>query len=247
MQKTKLILGIVIMLTITFLGLQIFKQSTAASFVRPAIIPLLTLAYLLKFKDISSFFFLFLFSFSLSEIVGTLGYFAYENEIIDNFQYYTGNILYILAYIFLILEIYKHLNFKKLLRQFPIHLLILFVLDIYCIVLVSKISITSGYMIYNIEFIIEVIYNSAIMLLLTIAVINYLTNDSNKSMSLLFGALCVLFAEVLQVAFYYVEYVPILEIISNMLLIIAFVLFYIQSGMSYFAENRFKTIDKLEV
>lgn len=247
MQKSKLILGIVIMLTITFLGLQIFKQSTAASFVRPAIIPLLTIAYLLKFKDISSFFFLFLFSFSLSEIVGTLGYFAYDNVIIDNFQYYTGNILYIMAYLFLILEIYKHLNIRKLIKQFPMHLLVLFVLDIYCIVLVSKISITSGYMIYNIEFIIEVIYNSAIMLLLTIAVINYLSNDSNKSMSLLIAALCMLFAEVLQVAFYYVEYVPVLEIVSNMLLIIAFVLFYIQSGMSYFAENPFKTLDKLEV
>ena len=72
MRKSKLILGIVIMLTVIYLGLQIFEQETAASFVRPAIIPLLTLAYIIKFKDISTYFFLFLFSYSLSEIIGTM-------------------------------------------------------------------------------------------------------------------------------------------------------------------------------
>jgi len=246
MQKSKLILGIVIMLTVTYLGLQIFEQETAASFVRPAIIPLLTLAYIFKFKDISSYFFLFLFSYSLSEILGTLGYFAYENELIDNFQYYTGNLLYLFAYICLILEVYKHLNIRKLIKQFPLHILILLVLDIYCVVLVSKISITSGYMVENIEFIIEILYNSSIMLLLTITLVNYLSNDSNKSMSLLIGSLCILFSEVLQVAFYYVKYIHIIEVVSNIMLIIAFVLFYTQSSMSYSAANKFKTIDKLE-
>ena len=246
MQKSKLILGIVIMLTVTYLGLQIFEQETVASFVRPAIIPLLTLAYVLKFKEYSSFFFLFLFSFSLSEIIGTLGYFAYENELIDNFQYYTGNILYLLAYIFLIFEVNKHLNIRKLIKQFPIHILILLILDVYCVVLVSKISITGGYMENIIEFIIEILYNCSIMLLLTITLVNYLSNDSNKAMSLLIGALCILFSEVLQVAFYYVKYIHILEVAANIMLIVAFILFYTQSSMSYIKENGFKTFDKLE-
>ena len=246
MQKSKLLLGIVIMLTVTYLGLQIFEQETVASFVRPAIIPLLTLAYVLKFKEFSSFFFLFLFSFSLSEIIGTLGYFAYENELIDNIQYYTGNILYLLAYIFLVFEVYKHLNIKKLIKQFPIHILILLILDVYCVVLVSKISITSGFMENNIEFIIEILYNCSIMLLLTITLVNYLSNDSNKAMSLLIGSLCILFSEVLQVAIYYVKYIHILEVAANIMLIVAFILFYTQSGMSYSKENRFRTLDKLE-
>jgi len=84
------------------------------------------------------------------------------------------------------------------------------------------------------------------MLLLTITLVNYLSNDSNKSMSLLIGSLCILFSEVLQVAFYYVKYIHIIEVVSNIMLIIAFILFYIQSSMSYSAVNKFKTLDKLE-
>ncbi|MBT8260366.1 MAG: hypothetical protein HKO92_01355 [Flavobacteriaceae bacterium] len=246
MRKSTILIGIVVILAVIFLGLQVFEQLSISYKVRPFILPLLTLAYVFKYKDSQSFFFLFLLFFSIAELLSGIIYFDAENITLDNFQYYTGNICLILAYIFLILEIYKTLKFKEVLKLYPIHILILLALDVYCIVLVSKISINSGFMEYNIEYIIEVVYNCCIMLLLTIALINYLHNDSNKSMSLLIASICLLFSEVIQVAFYYVKYMFFLEIISSILLVTAFSILFVQAKLNYADAKKFKTLDKLE-
>lgn len=246
MRKSTILIGFVVILAVTFLGLQVFEQLYVSDLVRPFILPLLTLAYVFRYKDSKSYFFLFLLFFSIAEILGGVIYLDPDNVVLDNFQYYTGNLCLISAYIFLILEIYKTIKLNVVLKKYPIHLLVLLALDIYCVVLVSRVSINSGFMENNIECIIEVIYNSCIMLLLTVSLLNYLHNDSNKSMSLLIASLCLLFSEVIQVAFYYVKYMSLLEIVSSILLIIAFTIFFNQARLKYSDVKKFKTLDKLE-
>lgn len=246
MQKSKLFIGIAIILTCVFLGLELFEQIYVAELVRALILPFLTLGYFFRYKNKHPHFLYFLVCYSASELFGGFGYLAYENETIDNIQYYLGNILYIIAYAFLIAYVFQFLEIKNIIKKFPIHVLIMLALDIYCVVLVSKISIYSGYMEFRIEYLIEIIYNSTVMLLLSVALLNFLLNDSNKAMLMLIGAVCILFSEVIQVADFYVKEMLVFKVIYNVLLIAAFVFFYIQLGFKQSVESKFKTLDKLE-
>ena len=69
-------------------------------------------------------------------------------------------------------------NLKEVVKKLPFHLVILLVLDVYCVYLVSNITISSEYFysIYEqpymlIEETIEVVYNIMIMLLLSVALL----------------------------------------------------------------------------
>jgi TRAP-type C4-dicarboxylate transport system permease small subunit len=71
------------------------------------------------------------------------------------------------------------------------------------------------------------------MLLLTVTLINYINRDSKKAMNLLLGSLCIVFSEVMQVAYFYVSDKNIINVTYSVLLIFAFCFFYIQAGMNY--------------
>ena len=245
MQKTKLLLGLIICLTIAFLGFRVFKLDTYADFVRPVILPLVTVLYCVSGNKKSGYFFYFLLLYSISEVIGIFYYYATISRVVDNLMYYVCNLLYVAAYFFLILEVVKYMNFKKVFDRFKVHIIILLLLDIYCVILVSDVAVKSG-MLENIyDYILEFVYNTVIMALLTATLINYLSRDSKKAMNLLLGALCIVFSEVIQVAYFYVTEINILSIAYSVLLVIAFIFFYLQAGMLY-SENRvYKPLEKL--
>lgn len=247
-RKTKLLFGFIVVLTIAFLSFQILDLHVAIDIVRFPIVPLLTYLYVLKFNDTKSFFFWFLGFYAIGELLVGIGllYYIYESSFIDYLQFYGGNLCFILAYLCLSLEIFKNIRFRKIIKRFPVHLIVLLALDIYSVVLVSEISLNSGYLTNNLDFIIEIAYNTVIMVLLTIALINYISRDSKKAMNLLIGSLCIVFSEVIQVAYFYVSERVILGVIYSVLLVLAFTLFYIQSGMSYMKAKKFEVREKLE-
>jgi hypothetical protein len=76
------------------------------------------------------------------------------------------------------------------------------------------------------------------MILLSAALLNYLSRDSKKAMNLLLGSLFIVFSEVIQVAYFYVSAISILGIMYIFLLILAFFFLIIQSKMTY-EENTF--------
>lgn len=232
-MRSKIILGIIITLAIAFISLIVFKQEDAADYLRIAILPLVTTYYCLSGNNRASFFFYFLLFYSFGEIITVLYYFIPLTLFIDNILYFLGNSLYIIAYVFLIFEILRSMNFSVIINRFTIHLIILFALDVYCIVLVSDVTIKSGVLENIYENILEVVYNMTVMILLTTALINYLYRDSKKAMNLLIGALCIVFSEVIQVAYFYVSEIPMLSIVYSMLLVMAFLFFYIQNSMTY--------------
>jgi hypothetical protein len=215
--------------------------------VRGFILPLLTVLYCISGKTKSSYFFYFLVFYSLAEFTGVFSYFAYYSVIVDNMLYYGGNLCYISAYVFLILEVMKSISIKTVVKRFPVHLIILLVLDIYSVYLVSEIAVKSDYLSGMMDYIIEIVYNMVVMLLLTVTLLNYISRDSKKAMNLLLGALCIVFSEVIQVAYFYVSDKNILNVTYSVLLIFAFCFFYIQSNMSYSRNEAYhkSTIENL--
>ena len=131
MQKSKLLSGIIIALTISFVGFQIFQVDFIGGIVRGLILPLLTILYCVTGKSKSNYFFYFLLFYSLAEFTSVFSYFAYYSVVVDNFLYYGGNLCYITAYVFLILEVLKSIKLKSVISKFPAHIIILLVLDIY--------------------------------------------------------------------------------------------------------------------
>jgi hypothetical protein len=233
MQKSKLLSGIIIALTISFVGFQIFQVDFIGGIVRGLILPLLTILYCVTGKSKSNYFFYFLLFYSLAEFTSVFSYFAYYSVVVDNFLYYGGNLCYITAYVFLMLEVLKSIKLKSVISKFPAHIIILLVLDIYSVYLVSEIAVKSDYLSNMTEYIIEIVYNIVVMLLLTVTLINYISRDSKKAMNLLLGALCIVFSEIMQVAYFYVSDKNILNVTYSVLLIFAFCFFYIQAGMTY--------------
>ncbi|MBN4085556.1 hypothetical protein JYT89_04345, partial [Flavobacteriaceae bacterium AH-315-B10] len=151
--------------------------------------------------------------------------------------------------VFLILEILKSMNIKRIFNRFTTYILILIALDVYSIILVTEIAIKSEFLNGVYDYLIEIIYNTVIMLLLTITLINYISRHTKKAMNLLIGALCIVFSEVIQVAYFYVSDQNVLSVAYSTLLVLAFSFFYIQSNLSYQEREVYKAeiIEKQEV
>jgi hypothetical protein len=249
MQQRKILLGFIIVFAIVFIGLKIINMQEIAGYVRPIILPLLLIFYYLAKRDRSSYFFYFLLFYSITELSGLLSYFARESYVVDSLLFYGGNILYITAYVFLILEIFKSMNVKRIFNRFTTYILILVALDIYSIILVTEIAIKSELLYGVYDYLLEIAYNTVIMLLLTITLINYISKHTKKAMNLLLGALCIVFSEVIQVAYYYVSGQNVLNVAYSILLVLAFSFFYIQSNLSNQEREIYKaeTIEKQEV
>jgi len=246
MQTQKILIVFIAVLAIIFIGLQIFEMHGIADYVRPFIITLLTISYYLVKKESSSNFFYFLLFFSIGEILSLFSYFAIESHFIDSLLYYVGNSLFIIAYVFLILEILKSMNISKIFNRYTTYILILAALDIYSIILVTEIAIKSDYLYGFFDYLTEIVYNTAIMLLLTITLINYISGHTKKAMNLLLGALCIVFSEIIQVAYFYVSAQNTLSVIYSTLLVLAFTFFYIQSNLSYSDSKLYQAIETIE-
>jgi len=246
MLTRKLLLIFIILLAIVFIDLQVFELQAVEDYVRPIILPLLALLYYLAKKEKSSNFFYFLLFYSIGEISSLFSYYAQYSNFMNDLLYYGGNILFITAYVFLILEILKPMNIKKIFNRFTTYILIFAALDIYSIILVTDIAIKSELLSGFFDYLTEIVYNTVIMLLLTITLINYISSHTKKAMNLLLGALCIVFSEVIQVAYYYVSDQNILSIAYSVLLVLAFTFFYIQTNLSYAESEVYEAMEELE-
>ncbi|RCT54455.1 hypothetical protein [Winogradskyella sp. KYW1333] len=148
---------------------------------------------------------------------------------IDYF-YYIANILFILAYIFLILKILIKLDYRAVFSKLSIPLFILIVLDVFCVSIVTE---TAQGVLEFYEYILEYIYNTIIMVLLSLALINYMYRNDIKSMMFLMGSICIAFSEIIQLAYFYVMEDKILGFIYSFFLVVAFIFFYRQSQLEY--------------
>src|SRR5690606_21722019 len=234
MQLRKILTIILIAICVLFLTFQIYNLDFQASGARMLLVLLLTVLYVVKVQPKRRFFLLFLVCFTLGEMVNFTSYVVNLNVNAIDYFYYGANILYILSYIFLIIRVVEDMNIKHVISRFWIHLTILAMLDIFCVVIVSG---TTEKLLSKQEYALEFVYNAVIMVLLTVAMINYISKNSQKSMNLLLGAIFIFFSEVLQLAYFYISGIHILIVVCSFFLVLAFLFLYLQARMPVEADQ----------
>jgi len=227
-MKTKHFLGLsLIVLSVVFIGLQVMEYELYAAITKSLMLGLLTILYCQNSHTQRSYFFLFLVTFFIADILGLSYWFRLVSiENYNSYIYSTGNILYILSYAFLIIKVIKSMNLKRVITKLAPHFVILIILDIFCVTIVTG-TAENELNIY--QYALEFLYNAVIMTLLTLAVINYIYKVDKRAMNLLIGALFIVFSEVIQLAYYYVlEENNMLNILCSLFFVIAFLFLYLQ-------------------
>lgn len=229
-----------------FIVLQGLKFELEGAAVSALMLVVLTFIYCRWTEIRSRLFFWFLVTFTIAHL---LSYSAWYGPTIEegeiDYYYYGANILYIISYIFLIAKITTSLKLKKVFKELAIPIIILFLLDVFCVVLVTD-TTKSALSIY--EYTLEFVYNAIVMALLSVALIDYMYRNDNKSMMFLLGSICIVFSEIIQLAYYYILDDRSLGFIYSFFLVIAFLFFYLQSQLQYTGpEPAYMDIDeKLE-
>lgn len=231
MNISKFLGIILIVLSILFLGLQVFDRELDAYGVKAIAMSLLVVLYFVTVKKKHLLFALFLVTYAVAEVYN---YFSYGIHAPDHLNYeihyLVCNAIYAIAYLFLIFRILSLMNLKKALLKFPFQSLLLFALGIFVVYMIQDLSEPEVMLDYELE--VEIIYNTVIMVLVCLALINYMYNDSRKSMNILIGCMCIIFSEVFQIAYYYiVSYNVAVSVAYSFFLVLAFVFFYYQSKL----------------
>jgi hypothetical protein len=224
MYKWKLLVSSVLLVYILFIIFQFSGYDLIASYLRAFILPIVAIIYFITAKEKTLFFSLFVAVFAISDLLGLL-----SGYIPGKVDYYLGNILYILAYTFLFIEILKSISIRHVMKNFKIHLFVLTILNAYIIYVLQV--IVDPYVGESNEYYIELLYNVMMLLLLSAALLNYFYRDNKKAFYLFLGALCIVFSEVIAVAYIYISAKNLLIFLSTSLGLGAFYFFYQQSRL----------------
>lgn len=231
MLVNKILKVLLLLLGGVFIMLQGLAHEVEGAAVSALMLVLLTTLYCGWTTDKSRLFFWFLVTFTFGHL---LSYAAWYMPLIEegeiDYYYYGSNILFITAYLFLIIKVLSLINLKRVFKELSIPIIILFVLDVFCVVIVT--DATDGRL-STYEYILEFVYNGVIMALLSVALIDYMYRNDNKSMLFLLGSICVVFSEIIQLAYYYILEDKNLGFIYSFFLVVAFIFFYIQSQNKY--------------
>lgn len=230
MKNTNILIFFIIAFCVAFAIFQINGQEYLSNLSKSFIVPLFTILYFINVPQKSKYFTLFLIFFSIAELSVILDYYSIDWSLNSlNALYLIGNSIFILAYFFLILEVFKTINLRKVLENYFIHVIVLLALNVYIVyVLISIVNpafqLDSEYLIA-----VEIVYNVVMLLLLTISLISYFYNDNKKTLLLFFGSICIVFSEVIQIAYFYIADQDLLNITQTILFVLAFFFFYYQS------------------
>ncbi|PNQ72692.1 hypothetical protein C1T31_11155 [Hanstruepera neustonica] len=233
-RKSNILIGFIIMLCVAFTVFEFKQEYFLSQFFRALIVPLFALLYFNNVKRRSIYFTWFLILYSISELsVFNELFFDFSTmtdeqlTLYDSINYTVGNIIYIAAYILLLIDVMKTLDIKMVFKNYRIHLVVLSALNVYIIYVL--LTIVNPYVEGSYLFFIELIYNIVMLLILTSCLISYFYNDNKKSLLLFFGSICIVFSEVIQVAYYYISDKDLLNLMQTLLFVLAFSFFHFQS------------------
>lgn len=218
-----------VILSLLFVYLQIVNLEYYGDFVKTLLLLGLTALFFFHEECDCKLFKLFLLVYALGEVISFSGWFIdIDYEVQPDYFYYIANSLYILAYTLLIGQILFRLNLRKIVSKYFVVILILIVLDIFC---VSIVTATAEGVLTVYEYILEYLYNTVIMVLLSVAMINFMYRDDKRSINLLIASIFIVFSEIIQLAYFYVAEYDELNIVSSVLFILAFVFLYLHAKL----------------
>jgi hypothetical protein len=231
MLVNRILKVVLLLLGGSFVILEGLAFEVYAAAVSAAMLLLLTVLYCKWTENKTKYFFWFLVTFTLAHLLSYVSYYDVEiREMQIDYFYYILNLLYILAYVFLVIKMIRGLQLKKVFQELSIPIFVLIVLDIFCVYILSD---TTEHILGIYEYALELLYNSVVMVLLSLGLINYMYRNDNKSMLFLIGSICIVFSEIIQLAYYYILDEDILGFIYSFFLVMAFLFFYLQSQLEF--------------
>ncbi len=233
MVINKILKIVLLLLAGLFVVLQGFAYEVEGEGIGLLMLILLAVLYYKYNENKATYFLWFLVSYTSGYLLGYSAYYGPQiTESQIDFYYYGANILFIISYIFLILKILRRLDIKKVFTEQSIPIVVLVVLDVFCISIVSD---TTENVLSVYENSLEYIYNAVIMTLLSVALINYMYRNDTKSMQFLLGSIFIVFSEIIQLAYYYIlnDNDNNLGFIYSFLLVAAFFFFYLQAQLEF--------------
>ncbi|TDU40562.1 hypothetical protein BXY82_2614 [Gelidibacter sediminis] len=232
----RILSSVLIALSLLFVAFQIMQLEVGAAGLRVSLLILLNVLYYYYVNYKRPLFLSFLVTFCVAEIINFVSLLFPEMRAVQiDYLYYTVNSLYILSYVFLILLMLRTMDFFEIIKKFPFHIFIMIVLDVFFVVIVTD---TALHRLSYAQYFMEFLYNAVVMILLTVALINYLHKDDLKSINLLIGSIFIVFSEVIQLAYFYITDINILNVCCSLFLVIAFWFFYQQSRLGYEKHDR---------
>ena len=231
MNKSKILVGLIAIVYVLFIVFQFGGHSSMALNFRSLILPSIAITYFISVRRKSIFFSLFLLFYAASDIMYLVSkYFNIPYSV----DYFLGNSLYILAYGTLLFKVCKSINLIEILKNYKIHLVVLTLLNIYIVYVLQ--AIIDPDLSMNNEYYLELTYNLVMLFLLSASLLNYFYRDDRKSLLLFLGSICIVFSEVMGVAYLYVAQEGLLNFISTTLSLLAFYFIFKQSRL----ENTIK-------
>jgi low temperature requirement protein LtrA len=92
------------------------------------------------------------------------------------------------------------------------------------------------------EYYLELTYNIVMLILLSGSLLNYFYRDNQKSLYLFLGALCIVFSEVIDVAYMYISQRALLNFLSTTLSLSAFYFLCKQTNLSDIKEEEIQVV-----
>lgn len=219
------ILVLFIVATFVLFGVSQFAGNESIGlYSRAFVLPFFALLYFVSVKRKTLFFSLFLVFYAVSDLMELT-----ENLIPYDAYYFLGNALYVMAYTFLLLEISKSISLFYVLKNYKIHIVVLVALNLYIIYVLQVVIYPFSEI--DSHYFLELIYNVVMLLLLSGALLNYFYRDNKKSLFLFIGSLCIVFSEVINVAYLYITETSALNFLSAALAVLAFYFYYQQSKL----------------
>ncbi|MFD2823896.1 hypothetical protein ACFS5M_09460 [Lacinutrix iliipiscaria] len=212
--------------SLAFFGL--IDASYIFSVLELLIVPTITIYYLIYNKNKTKLFTLFLLCYAIADILHLL-----DSDSDSDLLYFLCNSLYVSAYLILLIQIVKTLNFRVIMKRFLIQTIVLLALVTYLFVVLCSII---DPIIFETKFLdmvrfTEHIYNLVLLLLLAVSFLNYLEKDTRKSLLLFIGCLAISNSEFILIGYYYLSDLELLSYLASALNILAFVMFYMQSNL----------------
>lgn len=234
MYKSKIFFLFIAVAFVLFVVSQFLGNDAISLYSGVLISPLFAVLYFVCVKRKTLFFSLFLLLYAVSDLLELsetyMSYFTY---------YFLGNSLYVLAYSFLLFEICRSISLFHVVKNYKIHVVVLAALNIYIVYVLQL--IIDPYTEYNNQYYLELVYNVIMLLLLSGALLNYFYRDNKKSLFLFIGSLCIVFSEVINVAYLYITETNTLNLISSLLSVLAFYLYYQQAKLENEGASRIVT------
>lgn len=247
MSLSKMLSAVLIAVSILFLALQSLGQEFNAFGAKALGMLLLFVLYRTSVSKKNTLFMLFLIAYAMADFYNYATYNLLPPKGITYDLYYlVGNALYISAYLCLIFRILLLMDFKEAFLKFPYQLLLLFALDVFIVwVLVDLVRPSQ---VIDYIYFVELIYNLVIMVLVSLSLVNYMQNDTKKSMNLLIGAIFIIFSEVIQITYFYVSTAgQAFAVIYSVFLVLAFGFFFFQSKIPQEPYTTYSDRQKIDV